>query len=215
MMHYTEFVKMANKICTMKTLYVYGGCGIQLTENNKAKVCNAYSFNKNRKDLIMKQSDDTFGFDCSGLLKSILWGFTGKLNDTPNYMGGAGYNRNGVPDENANTMFSRCTTKSKDFSNVPVGAMLHNEGHCGIYIGSGYAVESTYRESDGVQRTQVKNIKASDNKSMIVRQWTEWGLLPYVDYSDNLPSDELNRLRVVLLNNIYEELSDAKSKGIF
>lgn len=208
MMKYTEFVDMLSKAVNCKTLYILGCFGAPMNASNKKRYTNNYDYNKDpvRKEKILNASDDTFGFDCVCLLKGVLWGWCG---DKTKEYGGAIYKSNGVPDINADDFYKACTIKSKDFSNVPVGAILHNKGHVGVYVGAGYAIECTPKNSDGVQRTIVKNIKNYNSEGVITRTWDEWGLSPYVDYSSS--TDEPKEL----LHTIYDMLKDAKTKGVF
>lgn len=200
-----ELVEQANKLLNLKTLYVLGGIGQPLNEANKKALINQYDYNKNRAELIREQSADTFAFDCSGMIKSILWGFSGDANKD---LGGAVYKSNGIPDVNANTLFSMSDHKSTDFTDIPLGALLHNDGHVGIYVGCGCAIECTYRGKDGVQLTIVKNLKNSDNSCIISREWKEWARCYGVTYEETDLAKEL-------LNDIYEQLRVAKNKGVF
>ena len=50
-------------------------------------------------------------WDCSGLLKGILWGYP----DNGKYL------KNGVLDKNADTIISKCSGVSTDFSNIVSG----------------------------------------------------------------------------------------------
>lgn len=122
-----------------------------------------------------------FGFDCVNMIKGILWGWTG---DEASFTGGAKYATQGVPDTNANGFFDLCTGKSKVFSNLPVGAILWMDGHVGIYRGNNEAIETTYRWSDGIQVTGIRNLNDFRTKS---RTWSQWGLCPFIDYTSTVP----------------------------
>ena len=80
-----------------KTLYVMGCFGAPMTPANKIRYTNNHEYNRkaNRVTMIKSASTDTFGFDCVGLIKGILWGWVG-TNDHP--YGGAVYATGGVPD---------------------------------------------------------------------------------------------------------------------
>lgn len=166
----------------VKTLYVMGCFGAPLNTANKARYTanHAYNTNKDRTAKIKAADPDTFGFDCVCLIKSILWGWTG---DTSKSYGGAVYNSNGVPDLSADQMIKKCTDVSTDFSKIVPGAAVHMSGHIGIYIGDGLAVECTPKWADKVQVTAVGNI--GPIAGFQTRTWERWGLLPYVDYTDN------------------------------
>lgn len=175
-----EFVnKLKDVANNYKTLYVYGCFGAPMTEANKTRYINAQSYNAKltRKAKIKASSADTFGFDCVNLLKGILWGWCG--DKTKNY-GGAAYVTNGVRDTNANGMIKLCKNVSTDFSNLAVGEALWIEGHIGVYIGDGLAVESTPNWKDGVQITAVGNIGTKSGYKS--RKWTKHGKLPYIEY---------------------------------
>lgn len=173
-----------------KTLYVMGCFGAPLTNANKTRYTQNHSYNRqsSRTAKIKAASADTFGFDCVGLIKGLLWGWSGAKSKT---YGGAKYTANGVPDINADTMITRCASVSTSFSGIQPGEVVWTEGHIGIYIGNGLAVESTPSWADGVQITAVLNIgsKAGYNG----RRWKKHGRLPYVTYQDIKSLDELAR----------------------
>lgn len=163
-----------------KTLYVLGAFGWPMTAEKKARAMNEQAYNRKteRKVKINAVGPDTFGFDCVGLIKALLWGWTG---DKSKSYGGAKYEANGVPDINADQMIKVCSGVSTNFSTIEVGEVVWLEGHIGVYIGAGLAVECTPKWKDGVQITAVHNIgtKAGYNG----RKWTKHGKLPYVAYA--------------------------------
>ena len=168
-----------------KTLYVNGAFGWPMTAKNKRRAINhsnskarAYNSQTARKVKINAAGPDTFGMDCVCMIKALLWGWNG--NQTKVY-GGAVYKANDVPDIGADQMIKVCSGVSTDFSTIEVGAVVWLEGHIGVYIGDGLAVECTPRWKDGVQITAVHNIgtKAGYNG----RKWTKHGKLPYVTYT--------------------------------
>lgn len=182
-----EFAEMAKDIATSyKTLYILGCFGAPMTPKNKVKHTKAYPYNMKpqRQLMIMNATENTFGFDCSGLVKGILWGWNGNKNKDN---GGAEYQSNGVPDKSANSLIGCCTGVSTKFDKIEVGEFLWMEGHCGIYIGNGLAVECTPQWKNKVQITAVGNIgtKAGHN----TRTWTKHGKLKYVDYSAEKPKE--------------------------
>lgn len=181
-----QLVSMCKKIATnYKTLYIYGCFGAPMNSTNKKRYTNNYAYNKraDRKKLILAASSDTFGFDCVNLIKGILWGWNGNVNAV---YGGAKYCSNGVPDVSANGMMDYCTSKSTDFSKIEIGEVVWMNGHIGIYIGDGLAVECTPIWKDGVQITAVGNIgkKAGYN----TRTWTSHGKLKFIEYKQSSPS---------------------------
>lgn len=164
-----------------KTLYVNGCFGWPMTATMKqrAKKEQAYNRKPDRAPKIDAASADTFGFDCVCMIKALLWGWNG--DKTKSY-GGATYTANGVPDIDADQMIQRCKGVSTNFSNIKVGEALWIQGHIGIYIGNGLAVECTPRWKDGVQITAVHNIGTKSGYNG--RKWTKHGCLPWVTYED-------------------------------
>lgn len=161
-----------------KTLYIMGCFGAPMNDKNKARYVknNAYNRQAARTRMIQTASADTFGFDCVCMIKGLLWGWTGDMSKT---YGGAAYNSNGVPDINADTMISKCSGVSTDFSCIEVGEAVWLKGHIGVYIGDGLAVECSPRWANGVQITACNCTKAGYNR----RNWTKHGKLPYVIYA--------------------------------
>lgn len=170
-----------------KTLYVYGCFGAPMTTKNKTRYCNNTDYNKKaaRTKKIKAASADTFGFDCVNLIKGLLWGWNGNITKT---YGGASYKANGVPDIGADQMIKKCEELSTDFSDIQVGEAVWKEGHIGVYIGNGLAVESTPKWKDGVQITAVHNI--GKKKGYNGRKWTKHGKLPYVTYEKPVETKE-------------------------
>lgn len=160
-----------------KTLYVMGCFGAPMTDANKERYTSNHSYNRDtvRTVMIKSATENTFGFDCSGLVKGILWGWAGKTGET---YGGVSYASNGVPDLSADAMIAKCTDVSTGFTSIQPGELLWMSGHVGIYIGNGEAVECTPSWKNGVQVTTVRNMKSGTG-----HKWTKHGKLPYVDYS--------------------------------
>lgn len=173
-----EFAKKLKDVAqNYKTLYIMGCFGAPMTDSNKKRYCNNYDYNKNatRTAMIKSASSDTFGFDCVCLIKGILWGWNG---DASNVYGGASYASNGVPDIGADSMIKVCSGVSTDFSKIEVGEAVWMEGHIGVYIGDGLAVECTPKWKNCVQITACNCSKSGYNR----RDWTKHGKLPYVSY---------------------------------
>lgn len=101
--------------------------------------------------------------DCIGLIKGYSWydPETGNIN----------YGTNGMPDVGADQIYAQAAEKGS-MSNMPEipGLILHAEGHVGIYIGGGYAIEAM-----GTRYGVVKTAVAS-------RNWTGWCKNPYINY---------------------------------
>ena len=108
----TEFVaKLKHIALDLNTLYVWGAYGAPATAANKERYLN--ESNAKRATAIKTASSDTYFFDCSGTVKSVLWGFDGNKNARN---GGAKYGSNGVPDLGAGELMSVCTNASTDFT---------------------------------------------------------------------------------------------------
>lgn len=172
-----------------KTIYMYACYGFQVTtETIKRKAeqnLNGWYTKKNiaKLEAVANQNPPVWGFDCVNLIKGILWGWWGNPEKEK---GGAVYASNGIPDTNADGMINRCSGVTDDFSRIEVGEAVWMQGHIGVYIGDGMAVECTPRWEDGVQITAVWNIRKIDGLNG--RKWTKHGRLPHVDYGD-APAD--------------------------
>ena len=179
-----KFVNVLKSISNSKTLYVMGCFGAPLTSANKIRYTSNHEYNRqnSRSTMIKSASQDTFGFDCVGLIKGVLWGWNG---DTDKIYGGAEYASNKVPDINADTMIARCKEISTDFTSVEVGEAVWIPGHIGVYIGDGKVVECSPQWRNGVQITSK-------------RKWQKHGKLPYITYNtkeEETVSVELNILK--------------------
>ena len=186
MMTNKEFVAKLKDIATnYKTLYVMGCFGAPMTAANKTRYCNNHKYNRNatRQAMIKAASADTFGFDCVCLIKGVLWGWSGNASKV---YGGAGYAINGVPDIGADTMITKCSGLSTDFSKIEIGEAVWVKGHIGVYIGDGLAVECTPAWKNKVQITACNCSKDGYNR----RNWTKHGKLPYITYVVDEPAEE-------------------------
>lgn len=105
--------------------------------------------------------------DCVGLIKGYGW-----LDPATQEIE---YGTNGMPDYSANDMYliskaNGAETGSMDtLPDIP-GIILWKEGHTGVYVGNGYAVEAMGTQY-GVVRTAVDG-----------RGWQAWYKLPYINY---------------------------------
>lgn len=185
----TEFIEKLTDIAkNYKTLYVMGCFGAPLTGSNVTRYTTNHSYNKQaaRTAMIKAAANKTppvYGFDCVCLIKGVLWGWCGNAAKT---YGGASYACNGVPDIGADTMITKCTGVTTDFSGIVPGAAVWCSGHIGVYIGDGLAVECSPKWANNVQITAVANLgtKAGYN----ARTWTKWGKLPYIKYEAQAPA---------------------------
>lgn len=202
-----EFVNKLKEIESKKTLYCLGGFGQPLYKANQQRLIKLYSYNKKRKALIEIKDKNTYAFDCIGLIKAVLWGWTGK-NDSPN--GGATYKGNNVPDASANQMIKLCKEVSVDFDNIQIGEFVWMEGHCGIYIGDDQVIESSPKWLNGVQISGI-NGRPIDGRE---RTWTKHGKLPYIAYSKEevAPVQQVKNLDDVALRVYNGEYGNAPSR---
>lgn len=168
-MYVRDFVDRLLSTACDKTLYVMGGWGQAINSKSRSALIAAQKYNQSstRKKMINEAEDGTRAFDCSGLIKSILWGYVGDDSAT----GGAKYASNGVPDLNAAGLIGRCYGVSENFSTIMEGELVYMSGHVGVYVGDGYVVECSPKWKNCVQRTELKQ-----------RKWLKHGFLPYVEY---------------------------------
>ena len=87
------------------------------------------------------------------------------------------YGGNGCPDKSANGMFTYAKSKGCAWGTIDTlpeipGVALRSDGHVGVYVGDGCAVEER-GFSYGCVKTKVSS-----------RKWTHWFQLPFVDYGD-------------------------------
>ncbi len=159
----SEFInKLQNIVDNYKTLYVMGCFGAPLTGANVSRYCTNHRYNKQaaRTAMIRAAADKNppvYGFDCVCLIKGVLWGWSG--NAAKPY-GGAAYASNGVPDLGADTMITKCSGVSADFSGIVPGEAVWLPGHIGVYIGGGKVIECSPAFKNCVQVTACLNIGA-------------------------------------------------------
>lgn len=176
-----EFIEMLHKADRLKSLYVLGCFGAPAWKKNKDRWIKAQSYNarSDRKSKIEAASEDTFMYDCCGLVKGVINCWCG---DTTHVYGGMTYQKN-IPDTTILNMLNKyCDSISSDFSNIVPGEFLvyDKEGsHCGVYIGDGMCIECTPKWDDGVQITEVWNIKKTQSHG---RTWWKHGKFKMIDY---------------------------------
>ena len=192
MMKLNEFLDKLRLAESCKTLYIKGCFGAPMNAKNKKRYSGptALAYNQRRAEMINAATPDTFGFDCVCLIKGILWGWNA---DTSNVYGGAKYCSNGVPDVGADGIVKYLQGVTTDFKNIIPGAVTHMPGHVGVYVGDGKVIECTPKWTNDVQYSNLGNIGYTTGHFRI---WTNWGLLPWVDYSatnaDEKPVNEPN-----------------------
>lgn len=168
-----EFIEKLIDVSKRKTYYIKGGFGLVLNASGKKRAIKQYKYNEERADNINALDPATFGFDCCGLIKGVIWGFCGNLKKT---YGGAEYKSNGLDDLNEKGIFNICKNISDDMTNIKPGEFLYTpspNGHCGIYLGNGNVIESTPSGSCGVQITNFNRVK-----------WKAHGELPQISYGN-------------------------------
>ena len=163
--------------------YWYGGVVYKCTESLRSRKAKQYpshygsSRTARYKDDIAKKKVCA---DCVGLIKGYNWTGGGKGviesigtdNTFPSKYGG-----NGCPDKSANGMFTYAKSKGCAWGTIDTlpeipGVALRSDGHVGVYVGNGYAIEER-GFSYGCVKTKVST-----------RKWTHWYQLPFVDYGD-------------------------------
>ena len=163
-----EFVSQAKSIAVMNTAYAKGTFGQKWTKTLAAQKKKQYPefYTDSVIDSFNKKSQPLYVFDCVGLIKGIIWGF-------PNVK----YKTNGLDDVSDQGLWDKyCTDKSKDFSNIMPGEIMHIKGHVGIYIGDDKVIECTNKWSKNVL---VSSINKGDK---YYRAWTEHGKFNLLTY---------------------------------
>lgn len=178
-----ELVAQAKNIeANYKTGYVNGCFGASMTPSHKERyINNGTDWNARNADTIRGYSEDTFGFDCVGLVKGILWGWSGDYN--ANY-GGATYASNGVPDATIEHLMQGFTDVWNDAQGptIEVGELVATRdwGHIGIFIGDGMCIEATPSWDNGVQTSRCDNVDCFDYPR--TRNWDVHCKCRYIDY---------------------------------
>lgn len=192
-----EFVSQAKTIVNMNTAYGKGTFGQKWTKtlaNQKKKQYPEFYTDSVIASLNKKaEATPLYVFDCVGLIKGIMWGF-------PNVK----YKTNGLDDVSDQGLWDKyCTNKSKDFSNITPGEIMHIKGHVGIYIGDGKVIECTNKWSKNVL---VSSINKGDK---YYRAWTEHGKFSLLTYEGlSTPKDE----SVIHVVRLGETLSSIAKK---
>ena len=189
MMNNKTFVDKAIQIAkNYKTSYMLGAFGFKATESNIQRLLNQYPENYN---WVAKARQADWLFDCSSLIKAIIWGWNGDSGQT---YGGVKYCSNGLNDVNDEGLKAMCSEVNNNFSNIKIGELLFAPGHVGIYVGNGMAVEATPSWNGGVQISAVANIGSV--AGLPSRTWQCHGKFKLIDYftSNNtiLPSPQTN-----------------------
>ena len=149
--------------------YVWGTFGAVLTESMLQYKLEQYPDIGASEAFIREHWLGRRTTDCVGLLKGYGW-----LNpDTLTI----DYNTNGMPDYNADRMYASAKENGTEYGGMDtmpdiVGLGLWKQGHWGVYVGNGYAIEAMGTQY-GVVRTKVEG-----------RGWQGWCKIPYIQYDD-------------------------------
>ena len=152
--------------------YVWGTYGHVLTRSYyEAKLAQYPEGVGNYADFILANWLGKRTADCVGLVKGYCW-FDPEAQSI-------GYAVNGMPDIATEQMIAWCDEKgSMDTMPEIPGLLLWKEGHVGIYIGDGYAIEAMGTRY-GVVKTQVAG-----------RGWSKWGKIPCIEYIEEVEETE-------------------------
>lgn len=128
--------------------------------------------------------------DCVGLIKGYIWENAGEGviesigKEKPLFK--REYESRGMPDKSANSLFSYAKKQGLDWGDIDTlpeipGLGLHKDGHVGVYIGNGEAIEER-GFNYGCVKTKVKD-----------RKWLHWFKIPSIIYQENqaVPSTEV------------------------
>lgn len=159
------------------TPYWYGTCWYKCTEDllkTKTKQYPSHYTSSRMPTYEKAIQQGKMCADCVGLIKGFFW----SLNNTTTTKKA---NFSACPDYNANDFFDLCKEKG-DIKTIPNvrGLVVWQQGHIGVYIGDGYAIEAR-GFAYGVQKTEVAK-----------RTWTKWGRLPerLLTYGDVQPTPD-------------------------
>lgn len=182
-----DFLQRLKLAASKKSLYVRGCFGAPLNDKNKKRYTQNHTYNKraDRTKKILAASSDTFGTDCSGLVKACLGSWSADLNHV--YGGtivnkeanGISYGPDHVPDLDDGGLIKACKDATNNFSKIEPGCLVWKSGHVGVYVGGGQVIESSPSFQDGCQYTNLGNL---GYKTGNYRTWTKWGHLPWVEY---------------------------------
>ena len=160
--------------------YVWGTYGHVLTRSYyEAKLAQYPEGVGNYADFILANWLGRRTADCVGLVKGYCW-----FNPESQSIG---YAVNGMPDIATEQMISWCDEKGNmnTMPEIP-GLLLWMDGHVGIYIGDGYAIEAMGTKY-GVVKTKVSG-----------RGWQKWGKIPCIEYIEETePTDPLEEVEAV------------------
>ena len=163
--------------------YWYGTVVYKCSESLRSRKAKQYpSHYKDSRTARYKQdiANKKVCADCVGLIKGYNWtsggvGVREAIGTDKTFS--SKYGGNGCPDKSANGMFTYAKSKGCAWGTIDTlpeipGVALRSDGHVGVYVGDGCAVEER-GFSYGCVKTKVSS-----------RKWTHWFQLPFVDYGD-------------------------------
>lgn len=179
--------------------------------------------NKPGKNLGYHWSDGRFSFDCWNMVKSILsgWNATNPIgtNVPPTVTG----------DVSGYGLLMQCTNRSKDFSQLKqAGTYLYigdkGHEHAGVYVGDfevdGYTFNVVECTSDWASKVQYTYVDSKGQRFLYKggkqgRSWTDYGLLPYIDYGEPIQPIYTQGVFGVDVSRWQKgfKLADAKAQG--
>ncbi len=167
-----DLVAWAEEACDSGWGYVWGTYGHVLTKSYyEAKLEQYPEGVGNYADFILANWIGKRTADCVGLVKGYCW-FDPEAQSI-------GYAINGMPDVSTEPMIALCAEQgSMDTMPEIPGLLLWKDGHVGIYIGGGYAIEAMGTKY-GVVKTLVSG-----------RGWSKWGKLPCIEYIEEVEETE-------------------------
>ena len=166
-----------------------------------------------------------FSFDCWNLIKAILGGWTD--NRTTGYYVSPKDFPTG--DCDGYHLLMQCNQRSKDFSQLcKAGAYLYisdkGHEHAGIYVGDFQYQGETFNvvecTSDWASKVQYTYVDGKGQRFLYKggrkgRSWTDWGILPYIEYDEESPVGLKTTFGIDISN--YQRgmnLAQAKAEGV-
>lgn len=183
-----QLIERLEKLTNTHTVYASGAFGASIADfpkqleryrKNTLATCGEAAA---KKVVSAAEFSPCFAFDCVGMVEAIsAWEFAWDKNSV---YGGSKYKANDVNEWGAGKygIITHCEDVSTDFSKIVPGELLWIDGHVGIYIGDGIAVECTTAWTDEVQKTVVTNVRTGVAGEHC-RKWTKHGKMPWIDYS--------------------------------
>ena len=124
----TDFIKKAYEALNSTTKYGKGTFGQKATKSFLAQKAKQYPDFYTASKINELAASNAYLYDCVGLIKGIIWGYPEKGK----------YKSGGLSDVSDQGLWDTyCINKSKDFSNIKPGAIVHIKGHVGICAGGG------------------------------------------------------------------------------